>query len=42
MPSTVTRPALLRMPSFRDRFSDDEVAALATFVRQTGATMRVR
>lgn len=34
MPSTATRPARLRMPSFGERLSDDEVAALATFVRQ--------
>ncbi|WP_206441563.1 cytochrome c [Amphritea opalescens] len=34
MPSTATRPARLRMPGFRDRLSDDEVAALASFVRQ--------
>ena len=34
MPSTEKRPAALRMPSFRDRLSDEEVAALATFVRQ--------
>jgi mono/diheme cytochrome c family protein len=34
MPSTATRPARLRMPSFGDRLSDAEVAALATFVRQ--------
>lgn len=35
MPSTATRPAQLRMPPFRDRLSDDDVAALATFVRQS-------
>jgi alcohol dehydrogenase (quinone), cytochrome c subunit len=34
MPSTATRPARLRMPAFGERLSDDEVAALATFVRQ--------
>ncbi len=34
MPSTATRPARLRMPAFADRLSDDDVAALATFVRQ--------
>ncbi|WP_246040636.1 cytochrome c [Roseovarius arcticus] len=34
LPSTATRPSRLRMPPFRDRLSDDEVAALATFVRQ--------
>lgn len=34
MPSTATRPARQRMPSFGERLSDDEVAALATFVRQ--------
>jgi mono/diheme cytochrome c family protein len=34
MPSTEKRPAALRMPGFRDRLSDEEVAALATFVRQ--------
>jgi mono/diheme cytochrome c family protein len=34
LPSTATRPARLRMPPFRDRLSDDEVAVLATFVRQ--------
>jgi mono/diheme cytochrome c family protein len=34
MPSTATRPARLQMPPFRDRLSDDDVAALATFVRQ--------
>ncbi len=35
MPSTATRPARLRMPPFRDRLSDNEVATLATFVRQS-------
>lgn len=34
MPSTATRPSRLRMPGFRDRLSDDEIAALASFVRQ--------
>ncbi|MFT6945154.1 MAG: mono/diheme cytochrome c family protein [Yoonia sp.] len=34
LPSTATRPARLRMPPFRDRLSDDELAALETFVRQ--------
>lgn len=34
LPSTATRPARLRMPAFRDRLTDEEVAALATFVRQ--------
>lgn len=34
VPSTETRPSRLRMPGFRDRLSDDEVAELATFVRQ--------
>ncbi len=34
MPSTATRPSRLRMPGFRERLSDDEVAALASFVRQ--------
>lgn len=33
MPSTRQRPAQLTMPGFADRLSDDEVAALATFVR---------
>ena len=34
IPSTAERPYLLRMPGFADRLSDEEVAALATFVRQ--------
>ncbi len=34
LPSTAERPARLRMPGFGDRLSDDEVATLATFVRQ--------
>ncbi|SJZ78716.1 cytochrome c [Consotaella salsifontis] len=34
LPSTAKRPYRLRMPGFADRLSDDEVAALATFVRQ--------
>ena len=35
MPSTVVRPARLAMPDFGWRLKDDEVAALATFVRQS-------
>lgn len=34
LPSTAERPARLRMPDFGDRLSDDEVATLATFLRQ--------
>lgn len=34
MPSTVTRPGRLAMPGFGWRLKDDEVAALATFVRK--------
>ena len=34
MPSTQSRPSRLRMPGFSERLSDDEVAELATFVRQ--------
>jgi mono/diheme cytochrome c family protein len=34
LPSTAERPARLRMPGFGDRLSDDDVATLATFVRQ--------
>ncbi|NTA83750.1 c-type cytochrome [Agrobacterium tumefaciens] len=34
MPSTATRPAKLRMPGFSHRLSDQEVAELATFLRQ--------
>ena len=33
MPSTITRPSNLAMPGFAWRLDDDEVAALATFVR---------
>lgn len=33
-PSTATRPARLIMPAFGWRLSDEEVAALATFIRQ--------
>ncbi|WP_062014556.1 cytochrome c [Aureimonas sp. AU4] len=33
MPSTITAPQKLRMPGFAGRLSDEEVAALATFVR---------
>ncbi|TQS71750.1 cytochrome c [Rhodobacteraceae bacterium] len=33
MPSTQMRPMTLAMPGFGDRLSDDEVAALASFVR---------
>src|SRR5699024_3754760 len=33
LPSTKIRPMRLRMPSFADRLSDDEVATLASFVR---------
>lgn len=35
MPSTQSYPMRLAMPSFRDRLSDEEVAALATFLRQS-------
>ena len=34
MPSTASRPARLRMPGFGWRLTDEEVATLATFVRQ--------
>lgn len=34
MPSTETRPSRLRMPGFGERLSDEEVATLATFIRQ--------
>jgi len=34
LPSTAERPARLRMPDFGYRLSDDEVATLATFLRQ--------
>jgi mono/diheme cytochrome c family protein len=34
LPSTEQRPARLRMPDFAWRLDDDEVAKLATFVRQ--------
>lgn len=34
LPSTEKRPYSLRMPAFADRLSDQEVAELATFVRQ--------
>ncbi|WP_068303657.1 cytochrome c [Pararhodobacter sp. CCB-MM2] len=34
LPSTAARPYRLRMPGFAARLSDDEVAALASFVRQ--------
>ncbi len=34
LPSTAERPERLRMPGFGDRLSDDEVATLATFLRQ--------
>ncbi|MEF2070158.1 c-type cytochrome [Consotaella aegiceratis] len=34
LPSTSKRPERLRMPGFADRLSDDEVAALASFLRQ--------
>ena len=34
LPSTAERPARLRMPGFGYRLSDDEVATLATFLRQ--------
>ncbi len=34
LPSTAVRPARLRMPGFAYRLSDDEVATLATFLRQ--------
>lgn len=34
LPSTAQRPARLRMPGFADRLSDDEVAILASFLRQ--------
>ena len=34
LPSTAKRPERLRMPGFGDRLSDDEVATLATFLRQ--------
>lgn len=34
LPSTAARPYRLRMPGFAHRLSDDEVAALASFVRQ--------
>jgi mono/diheme cytochrome c family protein len=34
LPSTAARPERLRMPGFADRLSDDEVATLATFLRQ--------
>ena len=34
LPSTAERPERLRMPGFAHRLSDDEVATLATFLRQ--------
>jgi alcohol dehydrogenase (quinone), cytochrome c subunit len=34
LPSTAKRPERLRMPGFGHRLSDDEVATLATFLRQ--------
>jgi alcohol dehydrogenase (quinone), cytochrome c subunit len=34
LPSTAARPERLRMPGFADRLRDDEVATLATFLRQ--------
>lgn len=34
LPSTPKRPYSLRMPGFADRLTDEEVAALASFVRQ--------
>lgn len=34
LPSTAQRPARLRMPGFAERLSDDEVATLASFLRQ--------
>lgn len=34
LPSTALRPYRLRMPGFAERLSDDEVAELATFLRQ--------
>ncbi len=34
LPSTATRPSNLGMPGFADRLSDEEIAQLATFVRQ--------
>lgn len=34
MPSTKDAPAALAMPGFGDRLSDEEAAALASFVRQ--------
>jgi mono/diheme cytochrome c family protein len=34
LPSTAERPQRLRMPGFADRLSDDEIATLATFLRQ--------
>ncbi|WP_339109809.1 c-type cytochrome [Thioclava sp. GXIMD4216] len=33
IPSTAQRPAELKMPGFADRLSDDDVAALASFLR---------
>ncbi|MNF11812.1 Alcohol dehydrogenase cytochrome c subunit precursor [compost metagenome] len=33
-PSTERAPSILPMPGFADRMSDDEVAQLATFLRQ--------
>lgn len=35
LPSTALRPSNLGMPGFADRLSDDEVAQLITFVRQS-------